>query len=141
MSEATKFSKAKLKAAHEHCVLHEAELKQSDRCGCFCCLEEFPPSDITEWTQDENVPAGKTGVTALCPQCGIDSVIGSASGYPITQPFLTAMKNHFFESLDSSKPSLAPNVALEEFLMLACSPAKKRSKSVKSEYKKLPRDP
>ena len=139
MSNPTKFSKAKLKAAHEHCALHKAELMQSDQCGCFCCLAEFPPSAITKWIKDENVPEGKTGVTALCPQCGIDSVIGSASGYPITQPFLTAMKKHFFASLDSSQPPSEPGVALEELMKLFRPSAKKRSKSAKSEGKKKPK--
>ena len=140
MSHSTKFSKANLTAAHEHRALHEAELKQSDRCGCFSCLAEFPPSAITEWMKDENVPAGKTGVTALCPQCGIDSVIGSASGYPITQPFLKAMEKHWFESHDSLQPPLEPNVALEEFLGIR-PPTKKRAKRVKNDGKKLPKSP
>jgi len=35
--------------------------------------------------------------TALCPHCGIDSVIGSASGYPVSEPqFLKAMHDHWF---------------------------------------------
>ena len=131
MSEPIKFAKAKLKAAHEHCVLHEAELKQSDRCGCFCCLAEFPPSDITEWIKDENVLAGKTGVTALCPRCGIDSVIGSASGYPVTQPFLKAMKKHWFGGRDRPTPSVDSGDSMEELLRLFKQPTKQRAKSVR----------
>ena len=36
----------------------------------------FKPADILEWTDDDQ--------TALCPNCGIDSVIGDKSGYPVT---------------------------------------------------------
>jgi acetone carboxylase gamma subunit len=36
------------------------------------------------------------GQTALCPECGIDSVIGDASGYPITEAFLGKMKTFWF---------------------------------------------
>ena len=36
------------------------------------------------------------GTTMLCPYCEIDSVIGSASGYPITAEFLDAMRRHWF---------------------------------------------
>lgn len=137
MSNSTKFSKAKLKAAHEHSALHEAELKQSDRCGCFSCLAEFPPSAITEWIKDENVPAGKTGVTALCPQCGIDSVIGSGSGYPITQPFLKAMEKHWHKVVDVVV--IDANVSIESLFARSKASTRKRSKSVKSEGKKQPK--
>ena len=41
-----------------------------------------------EWIDDDN--------TALCPKCGIDSVIGTKSGYPITKEFLGQMQAHWF---------------------------------------------
>ena len=34
--------------------------------------------------------------TALCPKCEIDSVIGSASEFPITKDFLERMHAHWF---------------------------------------------
>jgi hypothetical protein len=66
---------------------------QSEICGCFYCLERFPPNAITEWI-DAN--ATGEGQTALCPRCGIDSVIGSASGFPITPEFLKSMNRRWF---------------------------------------------
>lgn len=37
-------------------------------CGCYFCLRPFPATDVVAWTdQDE--------MTALCPICGIDSVL------------------------------------------------------------------
>jgi hypothetical protein len=33
---------------------------------------------------------------AFCPYCGIDSVIGSKSGFPITKIFLEAMHKYWF---------------------------------------------
>jgi hypothetical protein len=52
----------------------------------------FAPSEITEWVDHwEGV-----GQTALCPRCGIDSVIGSESGYPLTKEFLERMAWHGF---------------------------------------------
>lgn len=50
--------------------------------------EVFPPSEIEDWTDDDD--------TALCPKCGIDSVIGSVSGYPIERQFLQKMHDHWF---------------------------------------------
>jgi hypothetical protein len=63
-------------------------LRKSDLCGCFYCLEVFPSNGIQDWTDD--------GDTALCPKCGIDSVIGSVSGYPIQREFLSKMHDHWF---------------------------------------------
>jgi hypothetical protein len=74
--------------AHKHCIRHRAEVLASELCGCFYCLSVFPPDEIAHWIDD--------GQTALCPHCTIDSVIGSASGYPLTVEFLTRMKQHWF---------------------------------------------
>jgi hypothetical protein len=37
------------------------------------------------------------GQTALCPKCPVDSVIGAASGDPITPEFLKLMHDHWFQ--------------------------------------------
>src|SRR5262245_23620423 len=78
--------------AHRHGIRHRDEVLSSDVCGCFYCCAQFPPSEIKDWTDAyEGV-----GQTALCPICRIDSVIGSASGYPITTAFLRSMHEHWF---------------------------------------------
>ncbi len=74
--------------AHKPSIRHRAELEASNICGCFYCLSNYPPSEITQWIDD--------GQTALCPKCPVDSVIGSASGYPITREFLQRMHDHWF---------------------------------------------
>lgn len=57
-------------------------------CGCFYCGAIFPPSEIMDW--------GDEGRTALCARCGIDSVIGDRSGFPITSEFLGQMNHYWF---------------------------------------------
>ncbi len=79
--------------AHERSIFHKSEIISSEICGCFYCLETFPPSEIEEWTDQDFEDKEET---ALCPKCGIDSVIGSASGFPITKEFLLRMHNHWF---------------------------------------------
>lgn len=81
--------------AHKHSSNHRTELLASYRCGCFFCLKAYPPGDITEWVDEID----GVGTTAICPHCGIDSVIGSESGFPIAPDFLAAMKAHWFEGL------------------------------------------
>jgi len=41
--------------------------------------------------------------TALCPHCGVDSVIGSAAGFPLTDEFLKAMHQEWFDKTIQSK--------------------------------------
>jgi hypothetical protein len=75
--------------AHEFSINNGEELMRENKCGCFYCLEIFDPKEIEEWADDA------VG-TAICPFCGIDSVIGESSGYPITKEFLEAMKKYWF---------------------------------------------
>ncbi len=79
--------------AHAQSSHHREELASSDVCGCFYCIQIYNPAEIKEWVdKDEN----GIGSCALCAKCGIDSVIGSASGYPITEDFLRKMHNYWF---------------------------------------------
>ena len=82
-----------VQAAHVHSSNHRAEIAGSTLCGCFYCCATFASAEIVEWV-DEN-PQGE-GQTALCPRCGIDSVIGERSGFPITEEFLSIMNRHWF---------------------------------------------
>lgn len=82
-----------LDVAHKFSSVHRKDVEGSEICGCFYCLSVFPPKVIEEWIDED-----KEGVaqTAMCPRCGIDSVIGSKSGFPITNDFLTAMRRRWF---------------------------------------------
>ena len=71
---------------------NRTDLEGDNICGCFYCLEIFSPKEIYEWCCES---ARGDGVTALCPHCGIDSVIGESSGYPITKETLKAMNRYF----------------------------------------------
>ncbi len=78
-------------AAHRHRARHRKEIEASTQCACFYCLNHFAPAKIVKWIDD--------GQTALCPFCPVDSVIGDASGYPVTDPaFLAAIHEHWFKS-------------------------------------------
>ena len=86
------FSDLPASLAHKHSFENELELMQSDKCGCFYCLKIFTPDELNEddWIEDGG------GRTAECPFCGTDSVIGDASGYPITKEFLAEMEDLWF---------------------------------------------
>lgn len=74
--------------AHEFSSRHRDAIADAQICGCFYCLEIFEPNKIEDWLTDEG--------TALCPRCGIDSVLPDNVGYPITRDFLTQMKSYWF---------------------------------------------
>ena len=75
--------------AHKFSSNHKEELQKDKLCGCFYCLKIFDPKEIKFWIKDTNG-------TALCPYCGIDSVIGAHSGFPVTTEFLSEMRKYWF---------------------------------------------
>ncbi len=84
------FERKVLDAACTHARCNRSELEASEVCGCFYCLETFKPEKVEQWLTEG--PG-----TAVCPECQIDSVLGSASGYPVCEPkFLQAMHVRWF---------------------------------------------
>ncbi len=80
--------------AHQFSNNHMEALKADAVCGCFYCCKVFDPAQIETWLVADN-PRDKDG-TAICPYCGIDSVIGESSGFPITEEFLKEMNRYWF---------------------------------------------
>ena len=87
-------AKYNLEKAHTYSNNHKTELEKDHVCGCFYCLEIFDPAEIEEWIVEDN-DCDRRG-TAICPKCGVDSVIGESSGFPITKDFLEAMNKRWF---------------------------------------------
>jgi hypothetical protein len=74
-------------------MMHRAAILRSDVCGCYYCLNRFAPAEIAEWADADQHGVGQT---ALCPRCGIDSVVGSAGGPPPSDEVLRAMHARAF---------------------------------------------
>lgn len=68
---------------------HREKLLADEKCGCFYCLSIFNPKEVLDWVEDITA-------TAICPYCGVDSIIGESSGYPITKEFLRRMHKYSF---------------------------------------------
>ena len=81
---------------HKKSGWHEEEIQSSSTCGCFYCLDIYPPSEIEEWIEEgeETIP-GK-GKTAICPKCGIDAVLPESSDYEMSIEFLKVMNEAYF---------------------------------------------
>ena len=83
-----------LKLAHDHSFKNRSEVAASNVCGCYYCLMIFSPTQIRQWLKEKD---GQE--TAFCPRCGIDSVIGSASGFQITTEFMQEMRRRWFADM------------------------------------------
>lgn len=67
---------------------------RSVSCGCFYCETLLLANDIKEWNEEDN---GQD--TAICPYCGIDSVIGDDCVKPLNKEFLHEMKKYWFGNI------------------------------------------
>ena len=86
----------------QHAVDNEIEIVQSNTCGCFFCRSIFSARDVNDWYSDDR------GMSALCPECGMDAVIGDASGIKIDKPLLKQMNVLFYgEDTVSLDPTAA----------------------------------
>ena len=93
-----KFSAEYIDKAHKATIYNEKDIMDSTICKCFYCGYQFNPheeKDLVWW--DENSPKGKT---LGCPKCGIDVVIGEASGFPVTdKKFILACTEEWFNGI------------------------------------------
>ena len=55
-------------------------------CGCYYCLAFFPPRAIEDWAD--------TGSTAICPCCGVDSIIIFSDRHNIEDAERTLIECH-----------------------------------------------
>ena len=78
-------------AAHRASSYHRDEILQAEWCGCFYCLQRFSRVLIVEWIDGAQ--------TALCPYCGIDSVLAQ----PESDEFLRKMHECWFDQVVSLK--------------------------------------
>ena len=73
---------------------HRKQLEKDNICGCFSCLEIFSQSEIKEWCFERE--SGNERVTAICPYCDVDAIIGESTGLPITLEFLKLLNKYCF---------------------------------------------
>jgi hypothetical protein len=90
----------KLKEVQRYCSQHREQVRNSALCGCFYCGVNFPSTEIDFWigAPDGGLDNGENGTTALCPRCGIDSVLpDSILGAGLSPELLDEMRQYFFE--------------------------------------------
>jgi hypothetical protein len=84
-----------LKSIHNLSFKNEESIRGSELCGCFYCQGIYPSTDILTVDMIEE---NDGMLTAICPICSIDAVLGDAS-VELTAEMLGAMRKLFFETL------------------------------------------
>lgn len=82
-------------SAHKFSSNHREAILKLDMVGCFYCFGIYPPTEITEWCDQDQ--------TAICPKCGIDSVLPN-----IDPTFLKPMHDYWF-AMVPLKPKERPS--------------------------------
>lgn len=83
----------KLRRLHKYCTFNKELIKKSKKCYCFYCKSTIDVEDMLKPTV-QYIDGGKT---ALCPKCGIDSIIPDATGEEITDKVIDEMYEYWFE--------------------------------------------
>jgi hypothetical protein len=86
----TAYSKSTLEKIKEHAANNEIEIVKSNQCGCFFCRQIYSARQVQDWINDGR------GISAICPECGTDAVIGDAAGIPLEKSMLKAMNLQYF---------------------------------------------
>lgn len=94
------WSEVQIKDAWSHLRTNWGEVRVSERCVCIQCGFRFSSSEIREWLNPKTNGAYAAGPEPtgdssepFCPNCGMDYVLGDASGFPTDDSeFLKAMR-------------------------------------------------
>ena len=81
-----------LNAFYTLSIRNEESIRKSNLCGCFHCISIFPAVDVKS---AEFIIEKDGSRTAICPICGIDSVLGDAS-VEISAELLEALNEYYF---------------------------------------------
>jgi len=77
---------------HSASIRNKQTILSSVNAGCFHCVSIFPATTVRAWTEEYS-PEGQT---AMCPNCGIDSVIGDVTVPDLSMELLRQMKRFWF---------------------------------------------
>ncbi len=94
-----------------HSVNNEIEILRSKKCGCFFCGSTFDARKVSQWEDGTN-----GGASAICPECGMATVIGDGSGLKVTRTLLKEMSEAFYGEKEREKSPEAMNKYVDLFI-------------------------
>lgn len=89
------FRRKNIQKVLEHTKQNREEVLASETCGCLNCCSVFPPSEIKDWTDEDDHGHRKRRAdrTAICPHCGEMMVIGDRSGHKVSPATLDMLRS------------------------------------------------
>lgn len=73
----------------QHMHHNHGEIQAGESCGCICCEQIYPRTEIKNWVSG--------GMTAVCPRCNTASVIGAGAGFLLTPQLLHQAHQMLFQ--------------------------------------------
>jgi hypothetical protein len=64
-------------------------IKSCNNCGCYNCKNIISSKEIKIWTDNWE--------TAICPKCGIDSIIPESSDFKLNEEFLSEVHDYWLK--------------------------------------------
>lgn len=108
-----------LKMLHRQSIGNKVRLADAKDCGCYFCFSHFAVAEVEYWDDEDDQ-------TAVCPHCGIDSVIGEYEEQRVPDDLLKAMKERYFgcdvdsevehSDVEATKPQSAPNCSIDSVI-------------------------
>lgn len=91
------YTKQDWEKASDLSIYNRDTILKSEKAACYYCMESFRAAEVNEFVdEDDN--------TGLCPRCGIDAVLGDATGLPIHDiEYLRAIHGFGFSSIDQAR--------------------------------------
>jgi len=81
-------TQADIEQAISYATTNEEALQLSNQAGCYYCLQIYDAKEVTDFLATER--------TALCPKCGIDSVIPDTAPFELTPKNLVKLHAYWF---------------------------------------------
>lgn len=85
-----KLTKKALASIESHTKGNDAEILKSKNCSCLFCRHTYDARKVSDWIDDPK------GMTAICPECGMDAVVGDASGYTFDKDTLRSINKALY---------------------------------------------
>ncbi len=81
---------------------NEVQILHSKTCSCLFCRQTYDARLVHDWVNDEQ------GISAICPECGMDAVVGDNNGEPMDKALLKELNLAFYgEDYMSKHPDAA----------------------------------
>lgn len=73
-----------------HTKGNESDILHSNRCACLFCRQRYDARKVSDWSNEGNK------ISAVCPECGMPTVVGDASGYTFDHDELKELNERLF---------------------------------------------